>query len=225
MNCKDCGTEISIVNSVVRKGGCWKKNCRKCESKRHVEWSSKNRDKRRRSSIKYARKMGIGLPHPCETCGSLCKKKSAKAFCSEICRFMSHLEKTDSCWFWKGKISKSGYGVFNSKDAAHRTAYRLFNGEIPLTMNVCHSCDVKSCVNPEHLWIGSTKENMQDMVIKDRNPRGEEVHCSKLKNKDISEIRKLFKNNYTQSKIARLYGVTQSNIYYIVRNLSWTHIN
>jgi hypothetical protein len=84
-------------------------------------------------------------------------------------------EVTD-CWDWTAALNNIGYGMFrfSSKGmrTAHRVSYELFNGPIPAGLAVCHTCDNPICVNPKHLWVGTLKDNAQDMVAKGRNGRG-----------------------------------------------------
>ena len=87
-------------------------------------------------------------------------------------RFFQKVNKTDSCWLWTGAISSSGYGSFRIGEKnfkAHRQSYIMHTGQIPQSLEVCHSCDVRSCVNPEHLWLGTRSDNMKDMFSKNRN--------------------------------------------------------
>jgi hypothetical protein len=87
-------------------------------------------------------------------------------------RFIKKVNKTDSCWLWTAAIrGKSGYGAIrvNRKTVdSHRLSYKLHNGEIPENMYVCHTCDNPLCCNPKHLWLGTMKQNMQDMHSKGR---------------------------------------------------------
>jgi hypothetical protein len=77
----------------------------------------------------------------------------------------------DACWPWVGVILGNGYGsltAFNKADTAHRVSWMLANGPIPTGLFVCHKCDVRSCVNPAHLFIGTAKDNTRDMIAKGR---------------------------------------------------------
>jgi len=92
----------------------------------------------------------------------------------------SQPEPNSGCWLWSGAVSPSGYGWFHMPNSggrgkswrAHRASYSAFKGKIPEGLHVCHKCDVRSCVNPEHLWLGSHKDNMKDRNRKGRSARG-----------------------------------------------------
>lgn len=98
-------------------------------------------------------------------------------------RFWEKVQKTDTCWTWGGSRHYRGYGFIRSGRTnvlAHRVAWELTNGSIPENMLVCHTCDNTSCVNPEHLFLGSQSDNMRDMTAKGRGkPRGDRsTHCA-----------------------------------------------
>src|SRR5690348_11100206 len=99
-------------------------------------------------------------------------------------------------WLWRGGIDRLGYGTTKGKHPkAHRLAWELFNGPIPDGMNVLHKCDVRNCVNPDHLFIGTQLDNMRDMVSKGRwrpsGVMGESHGNSKLSEADVTEMRRL----------------------------------
>jgi hypothetical protein len=86
-------------------------------------------------------------------------------------RFMQHVIQVGPSWIWTGALSDNGYGKFrigNRICRAHQIAYLLFNGEIPSGLQVHHTCDIKACVNPAHLWVGTQRQNVQDSWNKGR---------------------------------------------------------
>ena len=90
----------------------------------------------------------------------------------------------NGCWIWTGREMNSGYGIIHiARQAwsAHRAAYRVFNGGIPTGVCVLHSCDVKRCINPAHLFLGTKQDNSKDMVSKGRHkcPARNRTHCPK----------------------------------------------
>ena len=84
-------------------------------------------------------------------------------------RFLANVYKTDGCWFWVGGIHRSGYGNIPKGEAyrgAHIVAYQLYKGEITSGLDVLHSCDIRQCVNPDHLFLGTAKDNISDWMSK-----------------------------------------------------------
>lgn len=95
-------------------------------------------------------------------------------------RFWSKVQKTDSCWLWKGAKNQFGYGFFrlgSRNEVAHRVSYNWIKGEIPSGLLVLHTCDNPSCVNPDHLFIGTHSDNMRDMYRKKRHKGGNPPSC------------------------------------------------
>jgi hypothetical protein len=133
----------------------------------------------------------------------------------------------NTCWIWTGQLHPRGYGITGyrkTKILTHRLSYLLFNGNIPYGMYVCHTCDNRRCINPEHLWLGNQKDNMKDMIIKDRHVRGERAFFSKLKDYDVIKIRNLFNDLKSYSKISKLFNVGQRCIKNIILKKTWKHI-
>lgn len=137
-------------------------------------------------------------------------------------------EPNSGCWLWTATSVRGGYGMIKSGDKnhlAHRVSWSLYRGDIPDEMLVCHSCDTPACVNPDHLFLGSQKDNMRDMLSKDRLPsrKGSKNPRAKLSESDIDEIRIALKNE-TKASIASRYGVSPSLIRFIELGDAWAHI-
>ena len=100
-------------------------------------------------------------------------------------RFFDKINKTETCWIWTaGSRGKTGYGAFKIKGKvidSHRVSYEIHKGEIPEKMYVCHTCDNRKCVNPEHLFLGTAKDNWQDGFDKGRIKLLGGINTEKLK--------------------------------------------
>lgn len=86
-------------------------------------------------------------------------------------RFWAHVAQSEGCWEWQASVFRTGYGQFRDGGRsmrAHRVAWELVNGPIPEGLHVCHRCDNRKCVRPDHLFLGTRSDNMQDMSAKGR---------------------------------------------------------
>lgn len=188
----------------------------------------------------------------CTNCRCEFEKIDRSKQCSEQCRLLSRIKIENGCWIYTGPTNWHGYGktTFKGKtERVHRISYLIFKGPLKKGKIVCHSCDNKLCINPEHLWLGTYKENMQDALKKGRmkkpflgkkhtqetltlmqknrrkpDKRGEKHHRNKLKNEDVFEIRKMLQDGFTQSEIADKYKVDSSTISNIKSGKRWSHI-
>lgn len=133
----------------------------------------------------------------------------------------------NECWGWTGSKIKKGYGNFwlNRRIVkVHRFSYELHKGKIPDGLVVCHTCDNPPCVNPKHLWVGTVKDNAQDMIIKKRgaDKKGEKSGHAKLTWKKVEKIRKMYSTGkYFQWEIGKIFLVSGANISDIIRNKTW----
>jgi hypothetical protein len=128
------------------------------------------------------------------------------------------------CWIWMGATTLAGYGQLVSakrKHYAHRAAYEAFVGEIPSGMMVCHACDNRLCVNPAHLFLGTAKQNSEDMTTKGRSTFGEKNAMSKLTAEQVLEIRRLALEGKSHQSISENYGVSRRLIGMIVSLKRW----
>jgi len=133
----------------------------------------------------------------------------------------------DECWNWLCGTQSKGYGsvcIGNGTTAlAHRVAFEISSGyRIPEGLCVMHKCDNRLCCNPYHLKLGTIADNNRDSIRKGRNARGERNGRSKLTEKQVIEIRDLYKTGkYSQSKIALMYSVSPRSISGITREDYW----
>lgn len=144
-------------------------------------------------------------------------------------RFWRKVKKGEGCWLWIGGKTSGGYGeiqINGKKCYAHRVSWQLFNREIPRGLYVLHHCDNPPCVNPNHLFIGTQSINILDANNKGRAKppimKGEDHACAKLTLMEVREIRKLYQEGQTnKTKIAKLYGVSDMNIFKIINRKTW----
>ena len=162
-------------------------------------------------------------------------RKQGKPIMEVKDRLMLHviiINPTSGCWEWQGS-KHNGYGhtIIGSRTdgtrkaiSTHRLSYMVFKGEIPDGYEVCHKCDNPCCINPEHLFVGTRQDNIDDRERKHRNvvKIGEEQPLSKLTKKIVKDIR--WERAYKKTpfrEIARRYGVNKKTIQNAVSGKTW----
>jgi len=135
------------------------------------------------------------------------------------------------CWVWIGSLTNGGYGRIREGSTgsktilAHRASWQLHNGEIPKDLLVLHKCDVRCCVNPAHLFIGTYSDNAKDRENKNRgaDQRGMNNPGSKLTDQLVVRIRLMRAKGLTFSCISSKMKIPNSTIFNVCKN-TWKHI-
>lgn len=124
-----------------------------------------------------------------------------------LTQFWSKVKKTRNCWNWVGLLDKGGYGKYGPYGKAHRISFELANGKTDLW--VLHKCNNRQCVNPRHLYAGTREDNVRD-AVNSRTHIG--FKLAKISDKDVLDIRKLFKSGYNSIKLSELYPLSSRHI-------------
>jgi hypothetical protein len=163
------------------------------------------------------------------------KPLSAGASERELERFFKKVIRSSDqdCWIWSASRSNTGYGKFKlgvergARDiGAHRFSYAAFVGEIPAGLFVCHRCDNPKCVNPKHLFLGTAKENQQDMARKGRAMGGHYSRVGHVSRQQkvplqiVHDIKRKFEDGASAAQIAREYGISQGYAKRILRRIA-----
>lgn len=197
--CNQCGQIGVIVKPGLK--------CRKCVTERQNEWARKKKDRK------------------CVYCHNSFIPNSIAPECSLKCRLLNRVKEVKGCWEWQGKITKAGYGEITHSRVymlAHRAAYKTFKDEIPQGKQVCHTCDNRKCINPEHLWIGTAKENMGDAKKKGRLSK---QPMKKFTMKEVNEIRRKLGLGISTVRLSREYNVSQALIHNIKTHKHYKEID
>jgi hypothetical protein len=149
---------------------------------------------------------------------------------SVAARFWAKVNKTDDCWLWTGADRGNGYGclkVGRKIVSAHCLSFALHFGPIPAGNVVCHKCDVRACVRPDHLFAGTYLDNVQDMDAKGRRVcrRGEGHPRCVLTSDVVLQARSMKARGISGRKIAAFFGVAYKTIDCAIRGQSWAHLS
>jgi hypothetical protein len=152
-------------------------------------------------------------------------------------RLRARIDTSGDCWLWTGTTKKTGYGhmsVAYRKLLVHRLAYSVWVGPIPPGLLVCHHCDNPPCVRPDHLFLGTHRDNMQDMIRKGRQSyaswagrpwsgarRGERNPFAKLTEAQAQAIRS---SDRSDAELACLHGVSRRTVNDIRAGRAWPHL-
>lgn len=144
-----------------------------------------------------------------------------------------HKPELGPCWMWTAGINvpRGGYGMFALRKGvirrAHRIAWELANGRpVPDGLWVLHHCDNPPCVRPDHLFLGTPKDNTDDMAVKGRAnvQHGSERPAARLSEADVTAIRAARAQGAVGAELARQYGVHRTTIYHICQRDYWRHV-
>lgn len=145
-------------------------------------------------------------------------------------RFDPRVRRGEGCWEWTGEISTDGYGKYwqdGRSHGAHRIAYQFIHGPLASSIYVCHTCDNRKCVRPDHLFAGTAADNNRDMWAKGRGVTngkplpGESNPQAILTEHEVQAIRRLVTENVPQRVVASAFGVSPSAVSDIIRGDRW----
>lgn len=145
-------------------------------------------------------------------------------------RFWKKVRKSDGCWEWTGGRHVDGHGQWRPSGRmngpsvyTHRYAYEITHGPIPEGLKVCHRCDNPACVRPEHLFLGTQRDNLADMTQKGRRSRW--TGRRKIRPHQVPVIKWLIASGFSTRAIAEAYGVDGKTIWAIGAGRSWKPLN
>lgn len=131
------------------------------------------------------------------------------------------------CWEWQKNIQMNGYGHMKHSGktrSAHRISYEMHHGEIPIGAYVLHRCDNRRCVKPDHLYLGTAKDNALDMKAKRRHSHGEQSTSSKVTEAQVLEMYELFDGGMGSIRVSRKFDICTTQAWHIKTGKSWAHL-
>lgn len=153
---------------------------------------------------------------------------AAKSHAEFMARFWAKVDTSGDCWNWTGALTTAGYGSVKRAQRVlytHVVSYEEAFGAVPSGKVVCHECDNRRCVNPDHLFIGTQGDNLRDAARKDRMQFGEARPLARLTEADVVAIRARYsRGGVPQRVLAAEYGVCQMTISKAVRSETWRRV-
>lgn len=146
-------------------------------------------------------------------------------------RFWEKVLKGEGCWLWCGVMKDNGYGVINrggrgtGQVYAHRYSWESVNGSVPVGFDICHTCDNRRCVRPDHLFAGTRRDNMLDMVEKRRQQCGERHYAARLTADGVRKIRADVASGVDRHAVAAEHDVSYSTVTNIVTRHRWNSVD
>jgi len=210
--CIKCGWKKENEKFQLRnkKTGCRRNECQDCTNKRISEWCKKNPERKKQIYERFYEKH---FEHHCKQCGIKFKPNSQSIFCSKKCNLLHNIKIGENdCWIWQNSLNESGYGkscLNGDQEAAHRVSYKIFKGKIEKKLQVLHKCDVRSCINPDHLYLGTQKDNIRDMDERGRRNRNRK---SKYSMKICKKCSELHDNGFTYLEISKKFKICFSTV-------------
>lgn len=156
------------------------------------------------------------------------RANTVETFWAKVDKTVGHGPNGD-CWVWTAGKGRRGYGKTTIQDrtvSTHRYIWTETNGPIPAEMCVCHKCDNPPCVRPDHLFLGTVRENSHDMHAKGRGRRGAAINTAVLNDAKVLAIRRMHQSGIfdTQRQIADLFGISETIVSQIVTGRTWRHL-
>jgi transposase len=148
----------------------------------------------------------------------------------QVAAFWGRVRKSDGCWEWTASTNPSGYGQgvtipgVRRQTSAHRASWILHNGPIPRGLFVCHRCDNRRCVRPDHLFLGTALDNNRDAARKGRNAWGPRSPHAKITAEQAQEVIDLYAGGMLQRDIAARFALQKSTVCRIVRGVRWKRL-
>lgn len=184
-------------------------------------WAHRNPEKRKKTLLRYRQKTQKTI---CEHCKIefVSSNYTKHGFCSYECRILGSIEIDEKgCWNWIGVFAGGGYGRlrFHGKNIpSHRLSYILFKGEIPEGLWVLHKCDNKACCNPDHLFLGTVKDNVRDAMIKGLvNIKGVRNRFCCLTDEQVEELKALREEGKKYTTLARIFNCSEGHLRQIIK--------